>query len=333
MKQLTEYDQYAVKVAFATYNNILKFHNDREDAALSTMPADGVLYHYTTPDGLKGIIEKKELWATSAYFLNDPAEITYGYNLLKDVLEGWLTESTLPADSLAVALAKDLRKSFGEDLLSRKVINPIYLACFCEEGNLLSQWRAYGQSGGYSIGFRVPRPSTISLGQGFTPEPNVYTSKWARVEYDKNEQIKQCRAVLDSILAFFAERGTTEAIRAVDDHPLVSYQCFLRVVQDILLEELVHFKHEAFRVEKEWRVIVRRRELTKQGTDDGGKTPVPVHFRTGRGMLIPYVRLIPTDPPNKTLPIQCIRTGPTLEKTTAAMALIMLLEKCGYPPI
>jgi hypothetical protein len=95
------------------------------------------------------------------------------------------------------------------------------------------------------------------------------------------------------------------------------------------MEEIVGFKNAAFAVEKEWRVVVRQRELTKQGTDDGGKTRPPVHFRSSRGVLIPYVKLSPTNPGDK-LPIYCVRTGPTLEANAATLALPLFFETNGY---
>lgn len=334
MKKLSEYDQPAVKTAQAAFNAILQLDQQRDMAALAQMPPKGLLYHYTTVEGLQGILEKNDLWATSAYFLNDPAEIIYGYDRLREVLDKWLANASSVGekDSLRVTLVSELRKAFGEVLLEKKIIHPIYLACFCEHDNLLSQWRAYGQSGGYSIGFRVPTLETVSLGPGFRPEPNTYTATWARVEYNRDEQIKQCNAVLDPILALL-DSETGEAIRKISDHPLFGYAAFYRVMQEILLEEIVRFKNEAFNVEKEWRIIVRRRELKKQTIDDAGKTAVPLYFRALKGMLVPYVKLIPTDPPYKTLPIQSIRTGPTLDKETSKMAITLMLEKTGYPRV
>jgi hypothetical protein len=325
---LSEYDKSAVDLANSAVNLILEFHNKREVIAPRPIPPSGLLHHYTTADGLKGIIEKNELWATSAYFLNDLAEITYGYGLLKEVLDDWLAKNPRPEESLTLGLARGLRKSFGEDLQNRNVIRPIYLACFCEDDNLLSQWRTYGQSGGYSLGFRVP-PDIVFAGQGFKPEPNTYTSKWARVEYDRNEQAKKCSAILDPMLAIFDDPDTARAMATVADHPIVGYSHIFRTIADILLDEIVSFKNEAFKVEKEWRVVVRQRELTKQGTDDGGKTPLPVHFRTSKGMLVPYVKLIPTDPAKK-LPVACVRSGPTLDKTSAGMAVCLMLDRNGF---
>jgi hypothetical protein len=325
---LSEYDKSAVDLANAALGQIVKFYFDREVVAPRPMPVSGLLHHYTTADGLKGIIEKDELWATSAYSLNDSSEITYGYGLLKEVLDNWLAKNLRPEDSMALGVARGLRQLFGEDLLNRNLIRPIYLACFCEDDNLLSQWRTYGQSGGYSLGFRVP-PNIVFAGQGFKPEPNTYTSKWARVEYDRNEQAKKCSTILDPMLAILDDPETARAIPTVADHPLVGYCKIFRAIADILLEEIVSFKNEAFKVEKEWRVVVRQRELTKQGTDDGGTTPLSVHFRTSQGMLVPYVKLISTDPAKK-LPIACVRSGPTLDKTMAGMAVSMMLSRNGF---
>jgi len=328
MMLLSEYDKSAVGRANVALNKILGFHYSREVTSPKESPPSDSLFHYTTADGLKGIIEKNELWATSAYFLNDSAEITYGYGLLKEVLDDWLAKNPRPEDSLTLGLARGLRKSFGEDLLERNVIWPIYLACFCEDDNLLSQWRTYGQSGGYSLGFKVPADDLLT-GQGFKPEPSIYTSKWVKVEYDRDAQAKKFSSVLEPVLAVFDDPDTARAIATVRDHPLVGYSNFYRVITDMLLEELVSFKNEAFKVEEEWRVVVRQRQLTKQGTDDGGKTPTPIHFRSSKGMLVPYVRLIPTDPAKK-LPIACIRSGPTLDKVTAGMAVRMMLERSGF---
>ena len=77
-------------------------------------------------------------------------------------------------------------------------------------------------------------------------------------------------------------------------------------------------------------LLFDKREFTKQGTDDGGKTPIAVHFLTSHGMAVPYIKLIPTDPAKK-LPIACVRTGPMLDKTTAGMGVYTMLEKNGFP--
>jgi hypothetical protein len=326
-KPLSEYDKYAVTSAQAVFKQISTIYGRQYSFE---PPSDTILFHYTSAEGLKGIIESNELWATSAYYLNDSAEMFYGYNVLKEVLDQWLSENSRSEDSITLALARQLRTSF-EDLFEKRLLKPIYLTCFCEEDNLLSQWRAYGQSGGYSIGFKV-LPKIGVFGERLTPEPNIYTCRWTKVEYERTKQAEICRSILDPIFASLDEPTTAQAMRAVIDHPFFGYQKLLTSTMDVLLDEIVRFKNEAFKVEKEWRAVVRQREFLKQGTDDGGKTPLPVHFRTARGILVPYVKLVPWKP-DKKLPIACIRSGPTLETTMATTAVHMLLETNEFPRV
>jgi hypothetical protein len=146
-------------------------------------PSGTVLYHYTSAEGLKGIIENNELWATSAYYLNDSAEMFYGYRVLKEVLDDWLSKNSRSEDSITLGLVHNLQRSF-QARFEKCQLKPIYLTCFCQEDNLLSQWRAYGQSGGYSLGLRV-LPRVGVFGERLTPEPNIYTCLWTKVEYER----------------------------------------------------------------------------------------------------------------------------------------------------
>jgi hypothetical protein len=183
-----------MRVIVDATNRIYGYNFDRESDKSKPEPPSRTLFHYTNADGLKGIIEKNELWATSAYFLNDSAEITYGYGLLDEALKDWISANPLPEESLSLGLALKLQKAFGLDRLKRNVIEPIYLACFCEDDNLLSQWRAYGQSGGYSLAFNLP---TRGAAGGVKPEPCIYTAKLVKVEYNREEQIRRCRNILN----------------------------------------------------------------------------------------------------------------------------------------
>lgn len=248
----------AAQVIIAAHNRILSYHNAREQAATKQSPNGGVLYHYTTAEGLKGIVENEELWATSAYYLNDSAEILYGYRLLDRALEEWLKQAAPPANSLSRGLAEELRRYFGYDALERNVITPVYLTCFCEEGNLLSQWRAYGNSGGYNIGFRVPEEGIV---YGLVPEPRVYTVRCVKVEYNRDKQIRRILEILESVLPILDQQEVTDAarnIRSIDRLSPLGFSQLSRIIQEMLVEESIGFKDAAFEVEK--RVAVCRSE-------------------------------------------------------------------------
>lgn len=62
------------------------------------------------------------------------------------------------------------------------------------------------------------------------------------------------------------------------------------------------------------------------------ETPVPVHFRTSRGMLIPYVKLVPSER-GKKVPITSVRSGPTLDTTMATVAISMMLARNEFPGV
>ena len=323
----------AARVINSAYNRILRYHNDREQAATKQRSNDGVLYHYTTAEGLKGIVENEELWATSAYYLNDSAEILYGYRLLDLTLEKWLKRAVPHEGSISRGLAESLRRYFGLDALERNVITPIYLTCFCEEGNLLSQWRTYGSSGGYSIGFKVPVEGIV---YGLVPEPRVYTARCVKVEYDRDKQIRCALEILDSVLPILDEQEVTDAVRSIDPLSPLGFSQLSRIIQEMLTEESIGFKDGAFAVEKEWRFVVRSRELLKQRLDDGDHTNLPIYFRTARGRLTPFVKLIPSKGPmplvgdGKKLPIVSVNCGPAGDRISAGMAVRYLLDGKRY---
>jgi hypothetical protein len=136
-----------------------------------------VLYHYTTPVGLIGIVEDKGLWATDVEFVNDAQELRFGREELGKALLEKANELSPAGSSATVAGGPDesratVMRSVADHLepggiFLRKPAHSVYVACFCEEGDLLSQWRAYGPSGGYAIGFRTSNLRAM----GSTPTP------------------------------------------------------------------------------------------------------------------------------------------------------------------
>ncbi len=326
-------DDPAARVINEAQNRILRFLNERGFAANLQKPDGGVLYHYTTAEGLKGIIENNEIWATSAYYMNDSAEILYGYRVLHRALEQWLKDRNPAEDSISRGLANSFIRYFGHDAFERNIVTPVYLTCFCEEPNLLSQWRAYGSSGGYNIGVQVPMEGIV---YGIKPEPVVYTANCLKVEYDVQKQIDRIFALLDFLLPILDEQAVTDAIRSIDPMSPLGYSGLEGSIQDMLVEESMGFKEPAFAVEKEWRFVVRSRRHMKQGNDNGDHTNLPIHFRTARGQLIPFIKFKPYEAPTpivgngKQLPIASVTCGPGGDRISAGLAVRWLLDGRGF---
>jgi hypothetical protein len=130
-------------------------------------PKDGtLLFHYTTLDGMLGIFDSWSLWGTDVRFLNDFREFEHEKALLT---RGASRALELVADEIASDPEQKLRRHIQgitrmlEPWPSEQVREAIYVACFCEDGDLLSQWRGYGTAG-VSLGFlpeqleSLPRP-------------------------------------------------------------------------------------------------------------------------------------------------------------------------------
>ena len=63
-----------------------------------SMPYEGTVYHYTSADGISGIIGKHEIWMSNATFTNDTTELKALENAT-GVLRSLCTSSQ-PASSL-----------------------------------------------------------------------------------------------------------------------------------------------------------------------------------------------------------------------------------------
>ncbi len=100
------------------------------------------LFHYTSLDGMRSIVEQRALWATEIRYLNDAKELAHLGELLR-IEAGIYLEHADISDSSAEVL-----RQFRDWLAFRFEDGPLlFVACFTEAGNLLSQWRGYCSHG------------------------------------------------------------------------------------------------------------------------------------------------------------------------------------------
>jgi len=194
-------------------------------------------------------------------------------------------------------------------------ISDAYVACFCEEDDLLNQWRAYsGRDGGYAIGFESRfiglRHRIENLSQDFMLR---------RVEYDEQVQRELITEVIDRTSAVLA--GATKGISVGDANSAIARCCgFVRAE---IIDYFLCFKHRAFQSEREWRLC---------HVSVLGENP-DLCFRGGAYGITPYVCLDPSPMAgvnaNK-LPIRSIRHGPTHYAENVQFGLKKPLTKLGY---
>ena len=188
----------------------------------------GPLFHYTTTSGLTGIVQTKQLWATSIQYMNDASELTLAMQTVVRLLR-----------------AAGVRE-YDEDLLQKFLVSDpdmifpvtVCAVCFSTEGDLLSQWRAYSASGaGYALEFRGPELAEAAQRKGW---------QLARCRYTAQEHEELLAPLVKMMLIPESGRGTTESF----------WSSFLQIAALI--------KHPGFREEREWRLVsgkIQMREL------------------------------------------------------------------------
>jgi hypothetical protein len=103
-----------------------------------------MVYHYCSSEVFFNIIQTKELWLTNSDTANDYLEKRWVRDGVSNVLRRL---NTNPA-------TEDFFYSFRQEYLSDS--RPLYMSCFSEVIDSLSQWRGYANDGrGFAIGLHL----------------------------------------------------------------------------------------------------------------------------------------------------------------------------------
>ncbi|MGO9332921.1 MAG: DUF2971 domain-containing protein [Acidimicrobiales bacterium] len=271
----------------------------------------GLLYHYTDANGLHGILTTGQLWATDARYLNDASELEYAFQLLAEVVNGLTTGSPPPGSPVQevlnmIQLAADVQQELWRDDFA------CFVACFCQNPDVLSQWRGYAR-GGYAIGFKRADIESTSTEQQFGPY------KFQRVDYDEEAKKKELRAQVISAVETYQRHGMKDQERLPVFQSLVD-NYFGRLGFYAPLS-----KSPGFVEEMEWRIVSRvfSVELAEKGI---------LNFRMDPALgLVPYVALgVSADRSPRRAHIGEIVIGPTAHPELARRSLRLLLASVGY---
>ena len=135
------------------------------------------IYHYTSADGVSGIIDKHEIWMSNAAFTNDTTELRmlqHTQAIFKD------------SDFMNDAVRHEWQR-FNED----RYINNFYMASFSRKKDMLEQWRAYGN---FCIGFDAKK---LSVRRRVPLYRCLYTENDIRRWILKKEKIDEWKGLTD----------------------------------------------------------------------------------------------------------------------------------------
>lgn len=215
---------------------------------------DQFLFHYTDLNGLKGIATEHDLWLTHALYCNDEAEVKLGIEVARDQIKLMLKDPELPSRKQDYLHRLD-------GVLKEPPKESVYICCFCQQGDELSQWRAYGGNGN-GVSLKIDPIEFIDYAGH---RPFGFLAIW-NVFYPSERQGEIMRRALETAYQKFSTLAPEEIARKAKD------------VIDFFVPT---FKHPGFVGEDEWRMIFV----------PSPDSPVKPRYRATRDMLVPYFSL------------------------------------------
>ena len=306
------------------------------------------LMHYTTVEGLTGIVSNDCLWASNYEFLNDTKEIEHFF----DVRLGELVSRQVSKYENELKLAPENAKSVAADggfdnvvrldaddltEILRKVTlkfnNPYIFSMsatadpLVAQNGLLSQWRGYGSDGGYAIVF-----DTAELERLLKSEVETYHYQHVQLadaHYHGIEFVN--KPVACEVLEWEAELSAGIARFIRESSAVEIEDCF-----DAISSLSFLYKHWGFSEEHEVRVVAipADREVARL-TEAKGETRLPRPIKTflRGGLPVPYLDLFARSSAEQGrvhLPIKKVIVGPHREGAIRKQAVQLLLAANGY---
>ena len=134
-------------------------------------PCEGTIYHYTSAEGLRGIVENHEIWLTNTVFVNDTTEC----KALKN------EEDLFAENEFTNSFVREQWECFRSH---PETANNTYIASFSRDKESLDQWRAYGN---FCIGFEASELAR----RGFNLYECVYHSEKIKSWILEKEEVKE----------------------------------------------------------------------------------------------------------------------------------------------
>lgn len=209
-----------------------------------------VLYHYTSIEAFKSIIETRKIRATRYDQMNDDFELMLGVETILDaVKQHKVDESTREYKQFLLSGVE----SFKEETLE------VYVLSLSATADSLDQWRAYAGEGGVAIGFGTeevtkgflvditPRVGGNAIDNPIRPDPANQLMQCLYTDEDGNlnlaEVVEKRFFQPNSYPAMF---GQTERL---------ARNIFLASLSTSIYQTICSIKHGAYKSEAEWRCV------------------------------------------------------------------------------
>jgi hypothetical protein len=314
-----------------------------------------LLYHYTSEQGLLGIIGNNNIRATHIRFLNDWTELREAFTekyvqiLVDSFRVGLPKHFDENARRIMDGMLSERNNAKILDIIeSPKSTNETFVCCFTasagtsrqpgeDPGDRLSQWRGYSHSEqGFSLGF-----DEDLLRKRIELDNPHAKAALLRCVYGNEERTLFFKELGNAAsIRFNALRASNEPVpgsfitvrpNASEEYRKLNYYFSksLSGATAAFFTKAAQIKHIGFREECEWRVVFQARRDALFPVDKTGKHLEIVKFRDGQFGRTPFIE-IPlglTEP--ETSPLRRIVVGPGTHKDDVKRSVELLLLSHG----
>ncbi len=286
MKRLCEMPERFHKKSLSkhTLSNIITRGN------YSNYSSGGYLYHYTSPEGLRGILQSRNFFFTDCQYLNDSKE---RININNDLDAFWKCNRRKYAKEF-VHLLKDIRINVYEDseysyiesdlTVSGEEIGNARYFVFSTSFNRdsLSMWKYYAKDGRYN-GYNVGIFSIALIDEWIDRVTGISVEEGAVLYKAEDKQA----LILETVEKLYEQWCTYKVSEAFNKKIALDFQSWVSIAS-------LFFKDECFSSEEEYRYVAiapvdKLSTLTYE--DDQGRVYNLYDFRIVNGVFTPYIKL------------------------------------------
>lgn len=302
------------------------------------------VFHYTTLEGFRGIVESATFWATHYQDLNDASELQrYQGIVLREavkvidplVLHQWpILANEIRLKNIATErIASDLIEVIHNATYGPLGLRDLFVVCFCKhdksedrythENGLLSQWRGYAQSDGVAIVLRSKiLENLLDRTRKSFGHPALHI---ADVVYDHDTNVIEKNIgihlrKLGTILSKMVEAGFSGSPAPPDE---------MEELLKLVLLTSTTIKHQAFHEEQEARIVCATTNDAPGSifTPREGMPTAEVHFRQRNSGRARYIELFRREDVGHGLPIKRVIVGPGPQANVNKRQVEMILAK------
>ena len=206
------------------------------------------LYHYTTAEGARGIVQDKKFMATKSDFLNDKLEFQYALEVMEKLVQTYLVNETF-AERFFTLVKEEIRRlgiisiEDGEDGPSDRM--SFYVVAFSKLQNNALLWAEFTEFHGYCLEFSYEK-----LVEGFEERAFLHGT----VIYDEKEQMTCLLEGLLSCIHGLVREGRTDLDGFFEENAEVSEESLQALAEDMAMVCSVYamfFKKSFFEGEQE----------------------------------------------------------------------------------